>query len=71
MNAYTRPQVTEEEKRELMNALNRIRRMGFQKTLIYLLNAMFENARLTREVNDHRAALGLDPLPTYQPKVTQ
>lgn len=69
MSAYTRPQLTEDDKRELMNALARIKRMGFAKTLIYLLNAMLENAILTREVNEHRAALGIDPLPTYQPKV--
>lgn len=66
---YTRPTLSEEQKREITNALARIRQMGFAKTLIYLLNALLENAILTAEVNEHRATLGIQPLPTHRPEV--
>jgi hypothetical protein len=66
---YTRPTLSEEEKREITNAVARIRRMGFQKTLIYLFNALLENAVLLAEVNEHRANLGIQPITGYKPNV--
>jgi len=69
MNIYVRPELTDPQKREIMNALNHIQRLGFAKTLVYLLNAFYENARLTAEVNQHRQTLGYEPLPSYKPIV--
>jgi hypothetical protein len=66
---YTRPNLSEEQKREITNAVARIRRMGFQKTLIYLFNALLENAVLLAEVNEHRRNMGIQTLPTYKPNV--
>lgn len=69
MTTYRRPELSEAERKELMTAFLRIKRLGFQKTLIYLLNAIFENAVLTAEVNQHRLARNIDPLPSYRPRV--
>jgi hypothetical protein len=67
MTTYTRPILSLDERKGIVNAVMKIRQMGFSKTLAYLTNALYENALLSKEVNEHRAALGIDPLPTYKP----
>lgn len=66
---YTRPTLSEEQKRDITNAVACIRQMGFQKTLIYLMNALLENAILLAEVNEHRTNLGIQPITGYKPNV--
>lgn len=65
---YTRPEITEEQKKQMMKfATMLISSRNAQRILSTLLGLMHENARLVAECNEHRAARGLEPLPTHEP----
>ena len=66
---YNRPDLTDQQKQQLALTAHQINMMhDLRKRLAYLIAMVVENARLTAEVNEHRAARGIDPLPTYDPK---
>jgi hypothetical protein len=65
---YQRPEPTESERAALSRTarrLNAIRDDALR--LSYVAALVYENARLLAEVNEHRQALGFDPLPVYDP----
>jgi hypothetical protein len=66
---YPRPVLTKEEKEKYASAAKKINAIKDQYLrLIYVAKMIEENVRLLKEVNEHRAARGLAPLPTYDPE---
>lgn len=65
---YQRPILNETEQALLMVAVREFFTMHRPKQIELISKLMVENALLTCEVNEHRAARGFDPLPTYSPK---
>lgn len=64
---YTRPELSDEQKKQAMkDAQTLIRNYGMSKVPLMVAALCMENARLVKEVNDHRAARGIDPLPTFE-----
>lgn len=67
MTTYTRPELTEADKREAeKTATSLLRKYGFGNFPKIVAALCLENVRLTREINEHRAARGIDPLETYE-----
>lgn len=69
---YPRPELTSDEGKKYSNVAKKIN--GIQDSrlrLVYLTTIVCENVRLLREVNEHRRARGLDPLPEYDPENTR
>jgi hypothetical protein len=65
---YTRPELTADEKRMLALTAHQINMLhDMRKRLAYIGALVAENARLTKEVNEHRAARGFELLPTFDP----
>ncbi len=65
---YERPEVTEDEKEKLTRHARRMAAVKDDRLrLAYFVAICVENARLVREVNEHRAARGYEPLPVYDP----
>lgn len=67
MTDYQRPELTEQETAVLMSAVVKILFSQRKAQIKIISHLLIENALLTQEVNNHRAALGYDPLPTYSP----
>ena len=67
MTDYIRPELTPEEYK-LAEALaeKMIRKFGLSSILKMLAIMLIENVRLTKEVNEHRAARGIAPLETFE-----
>ena len=65
---YQRPELTQSETALLMHAVRKFFEMRRPQQIELVSRLMVENSLLTHEVNDHRAARGFDPLPTYSPK---
>ena len=64
---YTRPELTPEEKHQCnIDAKELIRKYGMGKVFVIIDALVIENVRLTKEINEHRAARGIDPLKTYK-----
>lgn len=68
MTIYTRPQLTDREQAYLMIAVREFFGMHRPSQIQLLSRLIVENSLLTKEVNEHRAALGYQPLQTYSPK---
>lgn len=67
MTTYTRPELTEEDRKQAEAAAKKlIRKYGYNNLPKMLAALCIENVRLTKEVNEHRAARGVDPLETYE-----
>jgi hypothetical protein len=67
MTAYSRPEITSTEQNKLARLVMRFFVLPRPQQIKLLAKIASENMLLAREVNDHRAALGLDPIPTYEP----
>lgn len=68
MSAYPPRDLPDEDQRVLAKLANRINSIKDQwLRLTYISSLVYENARLTAECNDHRAARGFDPMPTFDP----
>ena len=64
---YTRPELSDAEKKQAMkDAATLIRKYGMNKIPLMVAALCMENVRLAKEVNEHRAARGIDPLPTFE-----
>lgn len=66
MTNYERPTLTETEARETVWAAAKINRiLSFKNRLAVITRLVIENALLVKECNQHRAALGYEPLPVF------
>lgn len=64
MQNYIRPELSKDEQGELYQIARKITDLyNRQRRLTYILMLLLENAQLTKEVNEHRAARGFDLLP--------
>jgi len=64
---YTRPELTAEDREQAEEYAGKmIRRYGMGRVLVMVAALCLENVRLVKEVNEHRAARGIDPLPTFE-----
>jgi hypothetical protein len=67
---YERPILSEDDKAMCTRyALKIATHKGRQAMIAIVALVLEDNMRLTKEINDHRAALGFEPLPEYQPKL--
>lgn len=64
---YTRPELDEKELDQAQaDARALIRKYGMNNAIKIIALLAVENSRLTKEVNEHRAARGFEPLPTFK-----
>lgn len=64
---YQRPELTDEDKKQAeADAQKLIRKYGIANLPKMLAALAVENVRLVKEINQHRAARGIDPLPTFE-----
>lgn len=67
MTDYIRPNLTTKEQYDAeKDAKELIRKYGMSNAIKIITLLAVENVRLTKEINEHRAARGIDPLPTYK-----
>lgn len=67
--AYPRPDLEPGEMEKYSRVARKVNSIPDQMMrLIYVAAMISENVRLTKEVNEHRAARGLELLPTYDPE---
>ena len=67
MTDYTRPELTAEEKTKAKHdAETTFRKYGLKGITLALVGLCFENRRLVKEINEHRAARGIAPLETFE-----
>ena len=60
---YTRPTLTKEEEQKAEQAAKGLmRKFGIQGVLIGLAQLCRENMILLKEINEHRAARGIEPI---------
>jgi hypothetical protein len=62
---YARPDLSEDEKRKLALAARRIINLDDLQLEIVVVALLGENSRLASECNEHRQALGIEPLTLY------
>jgi len=67
MMDYVRPALTDEEQVILLRCVAGFFTRRRQDQIRVLAALLVENATLAAEVNQLRAALGIDPLPMYKP----
>ena len=64
---YQRPELTAEDRATAENhAKKLIHKWGFSNLPKMLAALCVENVRLTKEIQEHRAALGIEPLETFE-----
>lgn len=64
LTPYTRPELTDQDRADAHTyAANIFKRHGIRNVTLMLAALCLENIRLLKEVNDHRAARGYEPLP--------
>lgn len=64
---YTRPELTDEDKKQAeADAKNLLKKYGYTNFPKMLAALCIENVRLIKEINEHRATLGIEPLPTFE-----
>lgn len=64
---YVRPELTDEDRKQAEQYASKVfRRYGISKVTVMIAALCLENIRLLKEVNEHRAARGIDPLPTFE-----
>lgn len=64
---YKCPELTEEEKKKAeADALKLIKKYGFGNLPKMLAALCVENVKLTKEINEHRAARAIAPLETFE-----
>jgi hypothetical protein len=66
-STYTRPELTQDEKKVAELCVNKLlRKYGYSNTAKIVAALAIENVRLVKEINEHRAALGIAPLEVYE-----
>lgn len=64
---YTRPELNAEDRKQAEQYAGMVfRKYGIAKVTVMIASLCLENIRLLKEVNEHRAARGIDPLPTFE-----
>jgi hypothetical protein len=64
---YVRPELEEKEIIQArMNAATLVRKYGMTRLPDMLKLLILENVRLVKEINEHRAARGIEPLETFK-----
>jgi phosphopantetheine adenylyltransferase len=64
---YNRPELTDDDKKKAeADAMRLVKKYGFNNLPKMLAALCIENVRLTKEINEHRAARGIDPLETFE-----
>lgn len=64
---YTRPELTEEDQKNAAQDYQRlIKKFGYGNLPLMMKALCLENMRLVKECNEHRAARGIAPLPTFE-----
>lgn len=67
LQPYARPELDEGEVIQAhMYAAKLIRKHGLNKMPVLVDLVILENTRLVKEIQEHRAARGLEPLPTVE-----
>jgi len=67
MTIYTRPELTDQDRKQAeTEAKKLLRKYGYSNFPKMLAALCIENVRLVKEINEHRAALGIDPLETFE-----
>lgn len=67
MTDYTRPELTDDEITQAQDDARRlIRKYGMLQAVKIIALLAIENVKLSKEVNEHRAARGIEPLKTYE-----
>lgn len=64
---YERPVASQEEQEKILRLVGRLVRYPRRDLIAALVMILMENSSLTAEVNAHRAALGYEPLPIFDP----
>lgn len=65
--AYQRPELADEDKAKAeRDAKDLVKKHGFNNLPKMLALLCIENVRLVKEIQEHRAARGIDPLPTHE-----
>lgn len=66
LQPFARPELTHDEQLKAVAVANKIaRHFNVARRLDYVLVIVNDNIRLLKEVQQHRAARGLEPLETY------
>jgi len=64
---YTRPELTKDEYRKAQEGSGKLfRKYGIRNVGNMVLALCIENMRLTKEINEHRAARDIEPLQTFE-----
>lgn len=63
---YVRPNLTEEEQKNVAKLAARLNAQPKPQVFLTLIALVAENATLVKELNQHRATLGYEPLPTHK-----
>jgi len=64
---YTRPELTAEDHAQAeAYAAQQFRKYGLMKMTVLIAALVLENMCLVKEINEHRAARGIDPLPVFE-----
>jgi len=64
---YTRPELTKDDSRDAMDRARKlIVKYGVSNFGKIIAALCVENVRLVKEIQEHRAARGIDPLETYE-----
>ena len=67
LTPYPRPELTEADNAQAAaDARTLIRKYGMNNAMKIIAALALENVRLAKEVNEHRAARGFEPLPTFK-----
>lgn len=64
---YQRPELTEEDKQTAAEDVKKLMRKYGMGNVPKIIGALvLENIRLVKEIQEHRAARGIEPLKTYE-----
>jgi hypothetical protein len=64
---YTRPELTDEDRRKAeADAMDLIKKYGFSNLPKMLAALCVENVRLVKEIQEHRAARGIEPMKVFE-----
>ena len=62
----TAVQITENERRAIINAAKRINNLNMGPRLGFIIDLLAQNAAMLREINQHREEKGIQPWKSYE-----
>ena len=66
---YTRPTLTKQDEAEAQETAKALlRKYGMNNVTPIIAHLCLENVRLVREIEEHRAKLGIEPMKTFEVK---